>query len=544
MRGWTEVTTLGDLVVRGAALHGDADALVFPDGRMSYRELEARAYAAARSLRGLGVGPGDRVGVLMPNCLTFMEVTYGAALLGAVVVLINSRYRGAELAYVIQDADVVVLVTSDLVEEHVDHVARLHEAFPGLDAAPDVRALALDPAPELRATVLLGTSSPPGFVDQGGFEDAGTAVTDAEVETLRRRIAVRSVGMMMYTSGTTARPKGCLMTHEMVVRNGIAVGRRFELTPEDRFWDPLPMFHMSAILPMTGCFFTGCAFMSMTHFEAGTALAMMERERATVFYPTFPTITMAVLNHPEYATRDLSRIRLIINVAPPDTLRKMQEQMPQGVQVTAYGSTEMGGVACFNELSDTIDQRVTTSGRPFPGIELRIAGPDGQTLGPGEEGEICARGYSLFEGYHKDPDKTAEVMDADGWFHSGDIGTLDEDGRVSYVGRLKDMLKVGGENVAAAEIEALLQDHPAVSIAQVIGIPDDRLVEVPVAFVELRPGRTATPEELVAHCKGKLASFKVPREVRVVTEWPMSATKIQKFRLRELLTAEPSAPPA
>jgi fatty-acyl-CoA synthase len=228
----------------------------------------------------------------------------------------------------------------------------------------------------------------------------------------------------------------------------------------------------------------------------------------------------------------------MLNVAPVDQLRSMQAALPHAVQIGSYGCTEVGGVVAYNELEDDLDQRLTTCGRPFPGIEVQVVDPDTQTpLPPGAPGEILVRGYSLFDGYHKDPEQTAAVLDAEGWFHTGDLGSLDDGGRISYRGRLKDMLKVGGENVAAAEIESFLCNHPAVKIVQVVGMPDDRLVEVPVAFVELHDGETVGADELIAFCTGRIASFKVPRQVRFVDQWPMSATKIQKFRLRQQLQA-------
>lgn len=540
-RTYSEAVTIGDLPVRGAHHWPDADAIVFPEVRRTYGELADASLEAARGLRSLGVEPGDRVGILMANCVEYVEMMFGIAQLGAVAVLINSRFRGSELTYVVQDAGLKVLITSDIVAEHVDHVARVGEAFPDLDAAAAGEPLHLEAAPDLRAIVVLG-EVPPGsaLTDRERFVDGKERTSVEEVETLRDQVAIRDVGMMMYTSGTTAQPKGCLMTHEMVVRNGMAGGRqRFVLGPEDRFWDPLPLFHMSAILPLVGCLDAGSAYLSMTHFEPGAALKMMEAEQATHAFPTFPTVTQALLNHPDYPTTDLSSIRLVTNVAPPATLRKLQEQWPSATQITAYGCTEIGGVACFNEPTDTLDQRIETSGRPFRGIQIRILDPEtGETLPPGERGEICARGYSLFEGYHNDPEKTAETIDAGGWFHTGDIGKVDEDGRVSYLGRLKDMLKVGGENVAAAEIESLLNEHPAVSITQVVGLPDERMSEIPAAFVELKPDAEVTEQELIDWTDGRIASFKRPRHVRIVSEWPMSATKIQKFRLQEQLAGE------
>lgn len=543
---WIETPTLGDLLVRAATSWPDNDAFVFAEDRRNYRQLYDCAVHKARGLLALGMGPGDHVGIMMANCLDYIELMFGAALLGAVAVPMNSRYRGNELAYVVADSDLKVLVTSDIVAEHVDHVDRVREAFPTLGSATgqdqhhgDSPGLSLPQAPLLQAAVVLGAASPEGFIDTAAFDAGAKTIESEQVEVLRRQVALRSLALMPYTSGTTAKPKGCPMTHEQLVRNCIIAGReRFKFTSDDRFWDPLPMFHMSSILPWIGSVDAGAAFLTMTHFEPGSALAMMERERATMMFAVFPPITQALVNHPDYADSDLSTIRHVTNVAPPDTLRKLQEQFPQAIQITAYGCTEVGGVACYNDPTDTLEQRVTTSGRPFTGVQIRIAGPDGSEVPTGTRGEICVRGFSVFEGYWKDPEKTAETIDAEGWFHTGDIGTVDADGRVSYLGRLKDMLKVGGENVAAAEIESHLQDHPAVAIAQVVGLPDPHLVEVPAAFVELKPNATATSEELLAHCKGHIASFKVPRHIRLVSEWPMSATKIQKFRLRGELAEE------
>lgn len=535
---WSEILPFGDLAVRGAALWPERDAVVFPEERLTYIQMLDGAERAARSLLGLGVRPGEHVGILMANCADYARLALGITMLGGVVVLINARYQGRDLAHVIADADLSWLITSDIVAEHVDHLERLTDAFPDLRNIADRSGFHVPRAPRLRGIVALSDSAPDRYVSRAEFERAGAAVSADEVHDLRLRVAIRSVGMMMYTSGTTSHPKGCLLSHEMVVRTGMAVGSRLDVRSEDRFWDPLPMFHMSAILPLVACLSVGATFVSMTHFEPGTALRLLEDERATHCYPTFPTITQALLEHPMYPSVDLSRIRVVNNVAPPSTLRELQKSWPNAIQVTAYGSTETGGCVSFNELSDTLDQRVQTSGRPFPGIELRVVDGSGEPVPVGERGEICVRGFSLFEGYHNDPEETAARFDADGWFHTGDIGSLDADGRISYLGRLKDMLKVGGENVAAAEIEALLQEHPDVSIAQVVALPDDRLVEVPAAFVMLRQGASVTDQELMDWTSGRIANFKRPRLIRFVTEWPMSATKIQKFKLQQLLLEE------
>ena len=345
---------------------------------------------------------------------------------------------------------------------------------------------------------------------------------------------------MMYTSGTTAHPKGCPLSHEALVRSGRAMGRhRYLVGEDDRFWDPLPMFHMSAILPITAVFDATATFISMTHMEPDAAVAQIIDERPTMMFPSFPTLTTALINHDRWGEVDRDIIKVVNNVAPPDTLREFQSAYPKAVQTSAYGLTEATGVVSFNELTDTLDQRATTCGRPFPGIEVRVVDPDtNEPVDTDERGEIVIRGYCLFEGYYRDEEKTTATVDGDGWLHTGDIGSLDPEGRIRYHGRLKDMLKVGGENVAAIEIESYLGTHPAVKLVQVVAAPDAKYVEVPAAFVELHKGAEVTGDELVAFCKDKIAAFKIPRHFRFVTEWPMSATKIQKYRLREQITAE------
>ncbi len=340
---------------------------------------------------------------------------------------------------------------------------------------------------------------------------------------------------MMYTSGTTANPKGCPLSHASLVRNGINMNReRYFLSSEDRFWAPLPMFHIASILPFVCCMDAGAAMLSMNHIDAGAALAMMEREGATVAFPAFPTITNELISHPDFAHTDLSKLRRINNVAPVEVLRRFQEAFPQAVQTGAYGLTEASGVVSFNHPDEDLETRLHTCGQPFPGIEVVVVDPDTlEVLPPNVRGEIWVRGYCLFEGYYKSPEKNAESL-VDGWLRTGDLCSLDEDNRITFHGRIKDMLKVGGENVAAVEIESFLATHPAVKLAQVVGVPDERLLEVAAAFIETEPDCQVTEDEIIEFCRGKIASFKVPRYVRFVDEWPMSSTKVQKFRLQEM----------
>jgi fatty-acyl-CoA synthase len=346
--------------------------------------------------------------------------------------------------------------------------------------------------------------------------------------------------LILYTSGTTANPKGAVHRHGALVAEGEAMAERLRLVGgEDVFWTPLPFFHVGGIATLAGTIAGACPSVQQGFFEPGEALTLLERERCTVAFPAFETIWLAVLNHPRFGETDLSALRLVINVGVRTTLEALQSRVPHAPQVSCNGSTETCAFACIGEAEDSLESRVTTSGRPLRGVEVRIVDPEtGVDREPGEIGELVYRGPTLFVRYHDDPDATAAAIDADGWFHSGDLGKKSAEGYVSFVGRLKDMLKVGGENVAAADVESYLLTHPACEIVQVVGVPDARYVEVPAAFVQLRAGAAATEQELIEFCLGEIATFKVPRYVRFVEEWPMSGTKIQKFRLREQLCAE------
>jgi len=535
-------TTLGDLLLRAANEYPDSDAVVFPDRRQTYAELVERAYQRARGLQALGVRPGDHVGLLLPTCMEFPEFFFAIALCGAVAVPINARYQSAELAYLIENADLVTIITTDQIAEHVNFVERLAAGLPGLDRSKDPLKLNIKAAPKLRNMVLLGSSKPIGLVTESQFDEMAADRSVDDVQITRMRVRIRDPGLMLYTSGTTANPKGCVLSHEAIVRNSIALGRfRYQLKHEDRFWSPLPMFHIAAILPMVAIFDVGGAYLTMSYFDAGVALEMLEAERATATYPCFVTIMSDLIHHPNFSKTDLSRITLMNSnfaVQPPGIKEAMLKAIPDAIYVGSYGMTEAAGTVCTGELTDSLEARCTRLGTPLPGLEVKIADPDGKEVPTGERGEILIRGYCLIDEYYKDAEKTAEAFEADGFFHTGDIGSFDAEGQIMFHGRTKDMLKVGGENVAAAEIETYLAGHPAVKLAQVTGVPDERLQEVPAVFVEKYDDQEVTEQELIDFCKGKIASYKVPRYVRFVTEWPMSTSKIQKFRLRDQIMTE------
>lgn len=534
-----EVTTLGDLLLRAANKWPDEEALIFPSERLTYAQLAERAKKTARALQGMGIQPGDHVGILAPNLVEVVEVLFAIVLSGAVAVLVNARYKTTELTYVIENADLKALFTTNRIADYVNFVELLYQALPGLETTNDPLRLDLDSAPLLRSIILMEDSGQSGVVSWKRFQAYAEQVGQEEMWRRRSQVALSDPCIMMYTSGTTANPKGCRLSHEALVRNAREMGIRFEITEQDRQFNPLPMFHMGAILPLISVIWAGARFITDTHFDADAAISAIGEEKPTILFTAFPTIMAALVNHPDFDVRNMPQLRLVNNVAPPKQLKKNMELLPNAVHVSAYGLTEASGVSCNGSANEDNETRAFTCGKPYSGVQLRVVDLEtGEEAAPGESGEVTIRGFSLFEGYYKSPEKTNEAIDQQGWLHTGDIAIMDREGRVSYQGRIKDMLKVGGENVAAIEIESYIISHPAVQLVQVVGVPDNTLVEVAAAFIQLKPGKTCTEQEIIDYCHGKIASFKIPRHIRFIEEWPMSATKIQKFKLQEVLMRE------
>mgnify|MGYP003322538062 FL=1 len=525
-----ETIPFAEVLLRGSRRHPDRDCIVVGNDRVTYGELEAQARWVGRSLIALGIERGDRVGILMANGLDFTDLLFGASLIGAIPVLYNARFKAREIAHVTADAGIKVVVTNDIGEEHTDYVELLNRAE-------------VHKAPSMRHQIFLGTGHREGFMDRDTFCDLAESVDPDEVEKRHAGTAITDTALMFYTSGTTAMPKGCPLDHVVLQHAGVVGGTdRLRLIKGDVVWNPLPMFHSAFTQPLTGTLHVGGTLVSMAHFEPDEALELITRERVTVAFPAFPTITLQILHHPHYTPETLSGVRVMLNVGPAEELVAMQALMPHTTQITCFGMSECGGSVAMCNPDDPPALRSECSGKALPGIDIEVRDPDtGKTLAHGEPGEIVARGRGVFNGYYNDPQKTEAAFWEGGWFRTGDLGVLDAEGRVTFRGRLKDMLKVGGENVAAVEIEGYLALHPSVNLAQVVGLPDEKYDEVPVAFVELIPGAAATEAEMIDFCLGDIASFKVPRHVRFVEDWPMGATKILKSALREQILAEIAA---
>jgi acyl-CoA synthetase (AMP-forming)/AMP-acid ligase II len=536
------IYTLGALLRDRAARWPAQDALIFPDQRKTLADMDHAARNWAKALIAQGVQPGDNVGILLTTRPEFMDILFGIAMAGAICVPVNARYQPGELAFLVKDADLVCLVTTGRVADSLDFGERLLVALPSLADATGGEGLALADAPKLRSIICVDDPCPKALLPAAAALAKGADVPDTQVDSRIDAVDPQSTGLILYTSGTTANPKGCMIRHRGIIGNSRNLGSRYAIGAGDRFWSPLPIFHIAGILPMVSIVDAGGAYLTIPNFDAGLALEMLEREKATHAYPCFVTIMQDLIAHPRFATTDLSSVRLMnANFAvQPDSIRDaMSAAMPHTIMVGTYGLTEGSGTICTSRITDSWEARGWRLGVPLDEWDVRIVDIEtGLPCPVGQQGEIVACGPNMLAGYYNAPEKTADVIDKDGWFHTGDIGSFDDDGQIMFHGRTKDMMKVGGENVAAAEIEAVLHTHPAVKLAQVTGIPHPRYVEVPAAFVELRDGITASEGELIDHCTGKLASFKLPRHVRFVDSWPMSTSKIQKFRLRDMLVAE------
>jgi acyl-CoA synthetase (AMP-forming)/AMP-acid ligase II len=535
---WSEVSPLGDLLVRAASVAPERDALVLPGARWSYTELYQRAMQVACGLTGLGVRRGQAVGILAHNGIEIVEGIFGAALMGAVAVPINARHRKVELRYIIENAELAAVLTlGSAPGAHLDFPDLLAGSLPGLDTPGRERArLDLPTHPHLRAVVALSGRGHRGLMGRDDFNAVAATVRPEAVHEERLRVRVQDPAMMLYTSGTTANPKGCVLNHEAVTRG--AVHRARHRYGGDVTWGAGPLFHVGCLSPFIGSVGNAGTYVTDVFFDPGRAIRLLVEERVSVAFPWFPALIQPILDHPDFDAASMDALRSILVIGPRPLIDRVQETFPQAEMLAACGMTETAGIYAISTPDETVAERSEAQGKAVPGVELRIVDLlTGQDAPDGTIGEIVVRGHCVMTEYFRDPEKTASALDADGWLHTGDLYSRTPDGRVIFHGRLKDMLKVGGENVATIEIESFLCQHPAVKMASVVGKQDPRLDEVPVAFVELVEGEALTEQELIEFCKGNISRYKVPAEVHILKseEWPMSTTKIDKRGLRARL---------
>lgn len=527
-------TSLGGILNNAAERCPDQEAIVFPDHRLTYWELLQRSRKIARAMLASNVKPGDHIGILATNRPEYLPLLFACTLIGAVAVLLNARFRSQELQHTVRHCDLKWIVAGNL--KAVPHVERLVEAFPEIEKLSSKKASAGNAAPLLEHLVTLDDVAEESFQKWDDFLEAACLVDEKELDVIANNVDPLSTALIMFTSGTTSMPKGCALNHHSVFLTSAAMRDRLSVTNKDVMWDPLPMFHMASILPLLSIMHEGGKFLTDRTVDIDRAIAQIHEEQATFLYPAFPAIMADLLAHPELKPETLGCIRLINNIAHAETLRANMAALPKATHISAYGMTELTGVASHTDPSDPAEERISHCGQPYPGIEVEIKNTEsGMPCPVGEQGEICVKGFSIFQGYYKQPEENEKAFDEDGWFHTGDLGSLDVKGRIRFHGRLKEVLKVGGENVSPLEIEAWLSTHPEVVTAQVVGAPDARLDEVAAAFIELKVGAQLSEEDILDYCNGQIASFKIPKIIRFVSEWPMSATKIQKSELKKML---------
>ena len=538
--------TIGQAFDATVARFADGEALVSRHQglRYSWRQLAEQVEVHARALMALGVNTGDRVGIWSPNCAQWCILQLASAKVGAILVNINPAYRVGELEYVLRQSGCRWLVCADAFKTS-DYHAMVQELAPELASATPGE-MASERLPDLRGVVSLAANPPAGFLPwQALAERAGQTSVEAYAKRQQSLQFDQPVNIQ-YTSGTTGAPKGATLSHYNILNNGFMVGESLGLTARDRMVIPVPLYHcFGMVMANLGCITHGSTMIYPNDaFDAELTLRAVAEERASILYGV-PTMFIAMLDHPARAQMDLSTLRSGIMAGatcPIEVMRRVIDQMHMAEVQIAYGMTETSPVSLQTGPDDGLELRVTTVGRTQPQLENKLVDADGCIVPRGEIGELCTRGYSVMLGYWDNPQATADAIDPAGWMHSGDLAVMDEHGYVRIVGRNKDMIIRGGENIYPRELEEFFYTHPAVADAQVIGIPCSRYGEEIVAWIKLHPGHSATVEELQGWCKARIAHFKVPRHIRFVDEYPMTVTgKVQKFRMREISVAEISA---
>ena len=530
--GATEVplleTTIGQALSLAARRWGEELALVSRHQglRWSWAELDAEVDQIASGLLAHGVGKGDRVGIWAPNCAEWTVAQFATAKVGAILVTINPAYRTSEVEYALNKVGCSVLIAAP--------------SFRSSDYIAILRELGRAALPQLRLLVSLGEAEHDGFLP---WARLAIAPDPAGLAAIAAQLDCNDAINIQFTSGTTGFPKGATLTHRNILNNGYFTGRTIGLTPADRICIPVPLYHcFGMVLGNLAALTSGAAMIySGDAFDPRLTLEAVQAEGCTALYGV-PTMFITVLGQPDLDDYDVSTLRTGImagSPCPTITMRQVMDRLNMAEVTIGYGMTETSPLTTQTATDDPLDERVSTVGRVHPHAEAKIVGLDGQTMPLGEQGEYCSRGYAVMLGYWDDPARTAEAIDADGWMHSGDLATMDAGGYVRITGRIKDMIIRGGENIYPREIEEFLLTHPDISDAQVFGVTDAKYGEEVCAWVIAKPGMPLSSDQILAHCKDRIAHYKVPRHIRIVVEFAMTVTgKAQKFEMRKVMEAE------
>ena len=545
--GPTDVALIEDTIGRNfeamAKRFPDREALVSRHQgiRYTYAQLDRESNRLASALLRAGVAAGDRIGIWAHNSSEWLLMQVATAKVGIVLVNINPAYRVTELEYALNKVGCKMLVTMTAYKTS-DYLGIVRELAPEL-ATSKPGQLQAGRAPALKTVVQLGEGNEPGMLSFSQLMESGSA-DDPAVSKIGAGLKAIDPINIQFTSGTTGFPKGATLTHRNILNNGFFIGEAMKLTEKDRLCIPVPLYHcFGMVLGNLACLTHGAAIVYPNDgFDPLTVLETVQAEKCTGLHGV-PTMFIAELAHPRFAEFDLSTLRTGIMAGSPcpiEVMKQVVDKMNMSEVTIAYGMTETSPVSCQSSTETPLDKRVATVGVVQPHLEIKVVDPEtGKTVAIGETGEFCTKGYSVMHGYWGDEEKTREAIDTDGWMHTGDLATMDSEGYVNIVGRIKDMVIRGGENVYPREIEEFLYRHPAVSDVQVIGVPDKKYGEELCAWVILKAGQSATEDDIKAFCKGQIAHYKVPRYVKFVEAFPMTITgKIQKFVMRDIMKKE------
>jgi fatty-acyl-CoA synthase len=535
--------TIGASFDRTVASWGDHPGLIVRQQgiRWSYRELGEKVDAFAAGLVALGLLPGERVGIWSPNNAEWVVTQFATAKAGLILVNINPAYRLTELEYALNKVGCRALISATEFKTS-DYVGLLSTLAPELASARAGR-LSAAKLPMLEMAIQIGPITAPGFIAFDSIYGMGTNSHNAHLTALAPKLQFDEPINIQFTSGTTGAPKGATLTHHNILNNGYFIGEAMKLTPQDRLCIPVPLYHcFGMVLGNLACTTHGTAMVYPGEgFDPLATLQTVTEERCTGLHGV-PTMFIAQLEHPEFAKFDLSSLRTGIMAGAPcpiEVMRRCIAQMHLSEITIAYGMTETSPVSTQTTTDDPEARRTSTVGRVHPHLEVKIVDSDGRIVPRGTSGELCTRGYSVMRGYWDDPERSAQTIDAARWMHTGDLATMDAEGYVNIVGRIKDMVIRGGENVYPREIEEFLYRHPKIQDVQVFGVPDARFGEELCAWIKLRAGETLTADEVREFCRERIAHYKVPRLIRFVDEFPMTVTgKMQKFIMRERMTTE------
>ncbi|CAF30122.1 AMP-binding protein [Methanococcus maripaludis] len=531
--------TIGEFFEKQAQKDPDREFLVYPDRnlRFTYKEFDERTDLLAKGLLEIGIKKGDHIGIWarnVPDWLTFMFAT---AKIGVVLVTVNTAYKSHELAYVMKQSDMKALAIIDSFRD-VNYLEILYELVPELKTSQRGK-LNSEEFPYLKNVIYVGQEKHRGMYNTTELMLLGNYVSDEKLIEAKKGLDSDDVINMQYTSGTTGFPKGVMLTHKNILNNGYYIGEKQKFTEEERLCLPVPLFHcFGIVLGVLALLTHGGTLVMLEIFDPLLVLAAIQKEKCTAVYGV-PTMFIAEFSHPMFEMFDLSSLRTGImagSTCPIEAMKKVMSDMYMREITISYGLTEASPVFTMTSVDDPFEKRVESVGKAMPHCEVKIIDPEtGETLAPGNVGEICCRGYNVMKGYYKMPEKTAEVIEKDGWLHSGDLAVEDEDGYYKIVGRIKDMIIRGGENIYPREIEEFLYTMPGINDAQVVGIPDEKYGEIVGAFVIPKEGYEIKEEDVRDFALEKIARYKVPKHVFVVEEFPMTASgKIQKFKLTEL----------